>query len=143
MKRSWNAYVWVGFAVTLLAPLSYFLVFLRFPATRDVPWVNLLLFVVAGWFLGIGLKRAFGEPERYRGKVSGVVLGAVSLLLFGLFCYFTFSLSRDLPASSDAPRAGQQAPSFTLADANGKLVSLSELLKGHRAALLIFYRGYW
>jgi hypothetical protein len=143
MKRSWNAYVWVGFAVTLLAPLSYFLVFLRFPATRDVPWVNLLLFVVAGWFLGIGLKRAFGEPERYRGKVSGVVLGEVSLLLFGLFCYFTFSLSRDLPASSDAPRAGQQAPSFTLADANGKLVSLSELLKGHRAALLIFYRGYW
>jgi hypothetical protein len=143
MKRSWNAYVWVGFAVTLLAPLSYFLVFLRFPATRDVPWVNLLLFVVAGWFLGIGLKRAFGEPERYRGKVSGVVLGAVSLLLFGLFCYFTFSLSRDLPASSDAPRAGQQSPGFTLADANGKLVSLSQLLKGHRAALLIFYRGYW
>jgi hypothetical protein len=143
MKRGWNGYVWVGFAITLLAPLSYFLVFLRFPVTRDVPWVNLLLFVVAGWFLGIGLKRAFGEPERYRGKVSGVVLGTLSLLLFGLFCYFTFSLSKDLPASSDAPRAGQQAPGFKLADANGKLVSLSEMLKGRRAALLIFYRGYW
>jgi peroxiredoxin len=38
---------------------------------------------------------------------------------------------------------GQRAPDFALADANGKTVALSDMLKGNRAVLLIFYRGYW
>src|ERR1700682_268359 len=143
MKRSWNAFVWVGFAVSLLAFLSYYLVFIRWPATRDIPWVNLLLFFVGGVSLGIGLNRAYREPERYRGKISGAVLGALSLLVFGLFCYLNFSLAKDLPSANTGLHAGQQAPAFTLSDANAKPVSLSELMKNNRAVLLIFYRGYW
>ena len=60
-----------------------------------------------------------------------------------MFCYFTFVVSKDMPAAANAPRAGQHAPEFTLPDAGGKPVALSELLKTHKSALLIFYRGYW
>ena len=69
-KRSWNLFVWAGFAIVLLAAFS-FLYLIQFPVTRDFPWVNLLLFAVGGCFLAVGLKRAFGSPERYRGKISG------------------------------------------------------------------------
>jgi hypothetical protein len=143
MKRSWNAFVWAGFGVSLLAFLSYYMVFIRWPATRDVPWANLLLFFVGGVFLGIGLNRAYREPGRYRGKISGAVLGALSLLVCGLFCYLNFSLAKDLPSANAGLHAGQQAPGFALSDANGKPVRLSELLKNNRAVVLIFYRGYW
>lgn len=143
MKRSWNAFVWAGFGVSLVAFLSYYLLFIRWPATRDVPWVNLLLFFVAGMWLGIGLNRAYRESERYRGKISGAVLGALSLLVFVGFCYLNFSLAKNLPSASASLHVGQQAPGFTLSDANSKPVALSELLKNNRAVLLVFYRGYW
>jgi hypothetical protein len=143
MKRSWNPFVWGGFVVTMLAILSYFFFFLRFPVTRDVPWATFLLFVVATGLLWTGVSRAFLQPHRYRGKISSLVLTAVSGLLIALFCYMTFALGKDLPPSKGAPRPGQQAPDFTLSDTGGKLVTLSEILKSNRAAVLIFYRGYW
>lgn len=37
MKRRWNAWIWVGFLVILAAPVSYLTLFIRYPATRDVP----------------------------------------------------------------------------------------------------------
>jgi hypothetical protein len=143
MKRSWNGLVWAGFGVTVAAVLSYFFFFLRFPATRDVPWVTFLLFGVAAGLLWIGVSRAFSQPERYRGKISGPVLSALSGVLIALFCLLTFSLGKDLPPASSAVRVSQPAPDFTLADASGKPVTLSGILQSHRAALLIFYRGYW
>jgi len=138
-----NLFVWGGFALTLLSILSYFLVFISFPETRDVPWVTFLLFVPAAWLLWIGLNRAFGAPERYRGRISGPVLSVLSLLLAGLFCYFDFSLAKDLPSGASAAKVGQQAPDFTLPDADGRPVTLSEALKRQQVTLLIFYRGYW
>jgi hypothetical protein len=140
MKSNWN--IWAGFAVVLLAAFS-FLYLVQFPAVRDFPWLNLLLFAVGGLLLAVGLKRAFGNPERYRGKISGVVLSVLSLAIFGLFYDGIFVLSRDIPAPSGAPRTGAQAPDFTLSDANGQPVALRELAKKNRAVLLIFYRGYW
>lgn len=142
MKRSWNGYVWAGFAVVLLAAFS-FLFLVRFPATRDFPWVNLLLFGAGALLLAAGLRRAFLQPDRYRGKVSGAILSVLSLAIFGLFCYGVFVLAADIPSASGAPRPGTPAPDFKLADAEGKPVALSELLKKNRAVLLIFYRGYW
>ena len=143
MKRRWNAFVWAGFAVALLAFLSYFLFFYRFPATRDLPWANFLLFLTAGWLLWVGLRRAFREPEHYRGKLSGSVLSVLSLAVFVVFCLIIFHFSRQLPASVQALRAGQRAPDLTLFDTNGTPVTLSGLLKQNRAVVLIFYRGYW
>jgi hypothetical protein len=143
MKRSWNGFVGLGFGVTLMAILSYFLVFLRFPETRDIPWVTFALFIPAVWLLVAGVRRAFGQPERYRGKVAGPILSTLSIALIGLFGYFAFALTKDLPAPSTALHTGQQAPDFTLAAADGRPVALSEILRKNRAALLIFYRGYW
>ena len=128
--------------MVLLAAFS-FLFLIRFPAMRDFPWLNLLLFAAGALLLAAGLRRAFLQPDRYRGKVSGVILSLLSLAIFGLFYYGTFVLTADIPSASSAPRPGATAPDFTLSDATGRPVSLSDLLKKNRAVLLIFYRGYW
>jgi hypothetical protein len=143
MRRRWNWLVWIGFAVALLAALSYIPVFSRFPNTRDFPWVNLLLFLAAGSLLAIGLYRAFAQAGSYRGKISGPILSALSLAIFGLFCYGVFFEARNLPSPQTAIRVGQKAPNFSLVDVDGKAVTLSQLSQGKRAVLLIFYRGYW
>ena len=143
MKRSRNAFVWAGFGITLFAILSYFLIFYRYPPTRDIPWVTYLLFIPAVVLLVVGVRRAFEQPQRYRGKIVGPLLSTVSISLIGLFCYMVLVLTKQLPAASTAMHAGQQAPEFTLADAGGKPVALSDILKKNRAAVLVFYRGYW
>ncbi len=147
MKRSWNWSIWVGFLFVLAGFLS-FSFFVQFPSTRDFPWVNLLLFCAGGFFLVLGLVRAFTQPDRYRGKIFGLILTTASLLAIAFFAYGIFYLARQLPASSAAPRIGQKAPDFTLPDQSGKEVALSDLLSplaGTKAngAILIFYRGFW
>ena len=143
VKRRWNWLVWLGFAMAILAAYSYLFLFIRFPITRDFPWVNLTLFLVAGCLLGVGLYRAFAQPGQYRGRVSGPILAVLSLGILGLFYYGTFYLARHLPPGENALRVGQPAPDFALADIDGRMVTLSQLRQGKRAVLLIFYRGYW
>jgi cytochrome oxidase Cu insertion factor (SCO1/SenC/PrrC family) len=98
---------------------------------------------VSGALLAIGLKHAYGEPDRYRGKISGPILSVLSLLIAGFFVVGVLFLTKQLPSASEAPKAGQPAPAFTLASVDGKQVALADLLKGHRGVFLIFYRGYW
>ena len=142
MKRSWNWALWIGFVLFIVGFLSYeWLV--RFPLTRDFPWVNLLLFGAGGIFIVVGLFRAFGRPRQYRGKIFGPILTILSLLLVALFAYGLFYIARQMPPSTRAPRVGEKAPDFSLPDTNGELVSLSDLLASGRGAVLIFYRGYW
>jgi hypothetical protein len=143
VKRNWNWLAWAGFGVALLAAYSYIFLFVRFPITRDFPWVNLLLFLTAGSLLVAGLYRAFAQPGRYRGKVSGPILAALSLGIFGLFYYGAFYGARHLPSGLNALRVGQQAPDFALADVDGRTLTLSQLRQAKRGVLLIFYRGYW
>jgi len=68
MKRRRNILIWAGFALALAALVSYVPLFVQFPVTRDVPWVNYLLFFAAICLLAVGLKRAFRERAVYRGK---------------------------------------------------------------------------
>lgn len=144
MKRSWNWRVWTGFLFILAGLLSYIPLFAQFPATRDVPWVNFLLFAAGLALLGMGLTRAFRTPARYRGRIFGSVLGLLSVLGVGLFCWGYFYLARQLPASAGAPRVGQRAPDFVLSDQDGKPVALADLIAPpSRGLVLIFYRGYW
>jgi cytochrome oxidase Cu insertion factor (SCO1/SenC/PrrC family) len=42
---------------------------------------------------------------------------------------------------STPPKIGQQAPTFTLRDQNGKRISLGDATG--TKAVLVFYRGYW
>ena len=150
MTRQRNLLPLAGLVVCVIALLSYFLFFYQFPATRDIPWANWLLFAVGLALAGIGAARPFRSPERYRGRILGPALGVLSLALLGLFLFYTLSMSRQLPASANAPQVGEKAPDFTLPDVQGKPVRLYEVL-GQQArggapgtwALLIFYRGYW
>ena len=154
MKKQQNWFLWAGFLVAVAGFASYFLFFARFPFTRDVPWLNLLFFLVAALLLILGLRRAFASESSYRGRVSGPILAVLSTAILVFFCFGVFVESRELPPSTDAPRVGQKAPPFSLPDTSGRAESLSELLSspiadgspaGHtpKGVLLVFYRGYW
>jgi len=150
-RRSWNWRIWAGFLVTLAGVASYVLFFLRFPITRNVPWVTFLFFGLAAVLFVGGLRKAYGESRRYRGKVAGPILAGLSLALASFFSYGVLYASKQLPASKGAPHVGEKAPEFSLSDTHGKTVTLAELLAaptGSPAAppkgvLLVFYRGYW
>ena len=145
MKRRWNWPIWVGFVVVVIGLFSYEF-FARFPITRDFPWANFLLFGIGLALLVIGLFRAFGRPQVYRGKIFGSILAAIAVLCVAFFSYVIFYVLHQVPASAGAPRVGQKAPDFFLLDQNGKPVGLGDLLRGPsgpKAVALIFYRGFW
>lgn len=151
MKRSWNWSLWIGFLFVLAGFLSY-PAFAQFPVTRDFPWANFLLFGIGGISLLVGLVRAFGKPQSYRGKIAGSILAGLSVVVFGLFSYLIFYELRQLPSSTGAPRVGEKAPELTLLDQDNNQVSLADLLSAPassastakaNAVLLIFYRGFW
>jgi hypothetical protein len=149
MRRPRNFLPLAGFAVCVIALLSYFLFFSQFPVTRDVPWASWLLFALGLGLAGAGLARAFRQPERYRGRVMGPVLAVLSVAVLGLFLYATLVVSRQMPAATNLPQVGEKAPDFTLPDAQGRPVQLRNLLAPAESGapgswvLLIFYRGYW
>ena len=133
----------------MFAFLSYVPIFVRYPITRDIPWVNFLLFALGLLLLLAGLRRAFSQPKVYRGKIAGPILTTLSVAALVLFCLFTFSLGKHLPLAAQAPKVGQKAPDFTLTDTDGAPISLATLLSTPtpsgptKGVLLVFYRGYW
>ena len=127
MKRRWNWPIWVGFVVVVAGLFSYEL-FARVPITRHFPWANFLLFGIGAALLIVGLFRAFGRPQVYRGKIFGSIFAVIAVLLVAFFTYEIFYVLRQVPASAGAPRVGQKAPDFTLLDQNGKPVGLGDLL---------------
>ena len=141
MKRKWNWPIWIGFIVAIGGLFSYEF-FAQFPVTRDFPWATLVLFGVGAVLLIVGLFRAFGRPQLYRGKIFGSIFTLITALLFAFFAYEIFYVLRQVPLSAQAPRVGQRAPSFSLPDQNGKEVALNDLLSPN-GAVLIFYRGHW
>jgi hypothetical protein len=141
-KKSWNWFLWIGFLFALGGFFSYTF-FAQFPITRDFPWANLLLFAAGGICLVVGLFRAFGKAQVYRGKIFGPIFAALAILMFGLFSYVLFYELREVPPSTATPRVGQKAPDFTLPDRDGKDVALSKLVGRSKAVALIFYRGFW
>jgi len=143
MKR-WNWLLWTGLVLSLVAFASYFLVFARWPVTRDVPWVNFLLFIAAMAMLVAGVRRALVPPATTTRKIISIFVASIGLTVFVLFASAIFMGTSRLPASAHAPAPGQKAPEFTLLDSNRRPVALSQLVAGSpRGVLLIFYRGYW
>ena len=148
MKRI-NWQIWAGFVLSLVAGVSYSLVFMRWPSTRDFPWVNLVLFAIALVLLFFGLRRAFKPDKSVVAKIFSSLAAALGVFFLGSFLFAVFVFGRWLPASGAAPQVGQKAPEFTLTDSNNKPVTLAQLLtepvnnKPPKGVLLIFYRGYW
>jgi len=149
--RRINWPLWLGLLVTVAAFLSYFFVFVWFPVTRDFPWANLVLFLVAAVLLFMGLRRGFaaGQPHPTRSKIVSTFVSAFSVFVFAMFVFTIFFVGRWLPASKGAPQIGQRVPDFSLPDTSGKQVSLNELMttpingNAPKGVLLVFYRGYW
>jgi len=127
--RRLNWPLWSAFVLSPIAFLSYPFVFERWPITRDVPWVNLLLFALAAVLLVVGLGRAFA-PGWYRWIriASGAIVTVLSAGIFATFAMNVFVHARDLPASAHAPNVGERAPEFALPDENGAHTSLAALL---------------
>lgn len=147
--RSLNWPLWLGFLLSLFVFISYPFIFAQWPVTRDFPWANLLLLVLAVALLFIGVRRAVSAGTSRLAKISAAILTTLSVVVLGLFILTTFVMARWLPSSKGAPQVGQKAPAFSLASADGRQVALSQLLtepvggKTPKAVLLIFYRGYW
>jgi hypothetical protein len=149
--RGWNWSLWIGFLLCVAALFSYFLLFYRYPVTRDVPWVNYILFGAGIVFQIVGLRRAYGQPQYFRGEIFGPMLTLISVASLGFFCFVTLYASRQLPASREAPRVGAKAPEFSLVDTENRSMTLATLLATPmpgtqtppKALLLVFYRGYW
>lgn len=147
--RGFNWQIWAGFFLTVFAFVSYPLIFINWDVTRDFPWANIPMFLIAAVLLFIGVRRAFGPGRRLISKIIAPVLATLSALIVTLFVFVAFIEPRWLPASTGAPQPGQKAPEFTLTDTNNKPVALADLLsqpvanKPPKGVLLIFYRGYW
>jgi hypothetical protein len=161
-QRNWMP--WLGLLLALAAIFSNAGFFLGLPGDKAIPWLGLVLALAALVCAIVGVMRAFRQPQVYRGKISGSILGVLVLLICAL-TGVSFIQLRALPAAAGAPQVGQKAPDFTLADTRGIQVSLDELLgrapgslsQGSpppinspylssvrpKAVLLIFYRGYW
>ena len=127
------------FALVVAAFFSYFDFFVRFPVTRDVPWISVILFAIAIALLIIGLRRAAGR------RIIAWIVTVLGVLIVAFFCFAVFIGAKMLPSSSKAPGIGTKAPDFVLLDTNRHPVALAQLLAapGNRGVILIFYRGYW
>ena len=143
VKRRGNILNWAGFAVILIAFVSYIPFFALFPSTRDVPWANYLLFLIGGALIAAGVGRAFRHPEHNRGKISGSILAALSALLFVFFVVGVTYYSKQIPSAETALGVSMKAPPFVLANTAGTEISSADLLRDHRGLVLVFYRGYW
>ena len=149
--RRFNWPLWAGFLLALLASFSYFAFFVQFPATRDFPWVNLVLFVLAAMLLFMGVRRGFARDRAHptRSKIVTSIVTTLGVLVIAFFVFAIFIAGRWLPASTNAPHVGQKVPEFTLSDSNNRQVSLNQLMtepiegKPPKGVLLVFYRGWW
>ena len=135
MKARFNWPAWAGLLLCVVAFISYFALFTRWPVTRDFPWASFTLFAVALFLLVWGWRRA---PR----KIVASIVAVLGLLIAGMFTYLIAS-TKGLPVSANAPRVGEKAPHFALADTRGQTTSLPQLLNGSNGVLLVFYRGYW
>jgi len=139
--RGFNWQIWAGLLLSVVTFLSWPFLFVRWPATRNVPWANLLLLGASAVLLVMGVRRGYARgPRRALRILLSSAVAVLSVLVLVNFLFVTFVAARNLPVSQAAPQVGEKAPDFTLLDQDGKSVSLSELLSGSpKGVVLIFY----
>jgi len=133
--------VWLGLVLTLVGALSYFLYFSRFPSLRDFPVLNLPIVLLGVLVAGVGCWRVFQQKRGTLGKGLAGLSFLFTLGLAGLFNFYIFAMSYQLPESSKSPASEATAPDFTLLDHKNQNVTLSD--SHNEKVVLIFYRGFW
>ena len=143
MTFFYRHFAWLAPLLTFVGFVSYFLVFARYPALRDFPWVNLpLVLIGAGLAIG-GLMRAW-KDARWGRRLFYLGSAGFSVVVAAFLVLYVFVISKQMPEAALAEEklvAGVAAPAFTLVDANGETVSLSDF-EG-RKVVISFYRGFW
>jgi len=141
VKRWPKHAVWIGPLVTLAGALSYFLFFAQFPTLRDFPTLNLPIVLLGVVLTGSGCWQIFSSHRGVLGKAFASISLLLSLAVAGMFCFYIFVLSYQMPAVAAGPELEAAAPNFTLLDQNGKQVQLADYLGSK--VVLVFYRGHW
>lgn len=131
---------WIGPIASLFGLVSYFVVFVRIPALRDFPWVNLLILAGAVTLSFIGLRRARGRSGRARiGAAVGFVL---SVGFAGLLVAYCFVLSNQLPPAENAAKTGAPVPEIVLSGSDDAPIDIRKASE-QSPVILVFYRGFW
>ena len=126
--------VWLGPILAFVGVASYFALFLNWPITRDVPWVNLILLALA-----VGASIAGLVRSRRRVLAAGGLV--ITLALAGFFLWYTYVFSYELPSAELALDVGAPVPAVALVDDRGQTVELASLSR--EKLVLVFYRGHW
>jgi peroxiredoxin Q/BCP len=127
----------------LAGVVTYFLLLLRHDPTLtrwlEMPIFNLIAIVVGLGLSAMGVYRA--RSRTHGGRVLAPIAAVINVAFTGLFVWWLFSYSYQIPAAARAPAVGAVAPDFTLPDHRGNEVRLSSL-RG-QPVVLLFYRGFW
>lgn len=140
-RRPFRLLTYGGLLLAFAGVVSYFTVFYRYPALRDVPWVNLPLVLLGLGLCFVGLRRAWRAGGGRLSRFLSAFAFGLATFFAATFIYYVFWMSYQLPAESRALAVGDPAPAFALPDADGGSVALADL-RGRRI-LLVFYRGHW
>jgi hypothetical protein len=129
--------IWLSVSSVILAvgAIVAYVLLIRVPLVRNHPSAYLAAFALAVALAVLALAR--GRGRRWP---AWIALGLTSTLLVG-GVWFNVAVAR-IPPTRSVLRVGERAPDFTLPDADGTPVTLSEL-RGKKPVVLVFYRGYW
>ncbi|HIG30150.1 MAG TPA: hypothetical protein EYQ50_21075 [Verrucomicrobiales bacterium] len=140
-KSDRNSNVWLGPVIVLLAAFSYFTIFVKVPALRDGPWLNLALLIFGLVLSCRGTRQTFTRESGILKKMGAALGFLFSFGLTGLFSSYIFFMSYGLPETTEVTNELSKAPGFSLVRHDGANFTQSDYLGSK--LVLVFYRGHW